>query len=105
LCINHNWLFSLLAIILESTETRITLGELPLGARILIRTKKDWRSAVVSQFGEEKATLIVCSPTGKTYRLRRILESEIIFDGFIPILKIEQAENWRENFSKYDLRW
>ena len=90
---------------MESTENQITLGELPLGARILIRTKKDWRSAVVSQFSEEKATLIVCSPTGKTYRLRRILESEIVFDGFIPILKIEEEGDWRDNFSKYDFRW
>ncbi len=78
---------------------------MPLGARILIRSKKDWRSAVVSHLGEEKATLIVCSPTGRTYRLRRILESEIVFDGFIPILKIEEEENWRDNFSKCDFRW
>jgi hypothetical protein len=90
---------------LESTETQITLGKLPIGARILIRSKTDWRSAVVSQFGDETATLIVCSPTGRTYRLRRVLESEIVFDGFIPILKIEHKENWRDNFSKYDFRW
>jgi hypothetical protein len=90
---------------LEYTTAQKTLGEMPLGARILIRSKKDWRNAVVSKLDEEKATLIVCSPTGRTYRLRRILECEIVFDGFIPILKIEPEENWRENFSKYDFRW
>jgi len=82
-----------------------TLGEFPIGARLLVRSKKDWRMAVVSQFNEEKATLIVCSPSGRTYRLRRFLETVIVFDGGIPILKIETEENWRENFTNYDFRW
>ncbi len=82
-----------------------TLGEFPIGARLLVRTKKDWRVAVVSQFYEEKATLIVCSPNGRTYRLRRMLKMEIIFDGEIPFLKTDLEEDWRENFSKYDFRW
>lgn len=81
------------------------MRELPIGARLLIRSKTDWRSAVVSRFGEEKATLIVCSPTGRTYRLQRLLGAEITLDGKIPILKIEREENWRENFTKYDFRW
>jgi hypothetical protein len=89
----------------ETTEASITLRELPIGARLLVRTRTDWRSAVVSQFGDEKVVLSVCSPTGRTYRLRRPLETEIIFDGTIPILKIEREENWRENFTKYDFRW
>lgn len=82
-----------------------TLGEFPIGARLLVRTKKDWRVAVVSQFHTEKATLIVCSPNGRTYRLRRLLEIEIIFDGEIPMLKSDLEEDWRDNFSKYDSRW
>ena len=91
--------------ILEAAETQITLGELPVGSRLLVRSKKDWRVAVLSRFTEEKATLIVCSPSGRTYRLYRNLEVEIIFDGSVPILKIEPEENWRENFTKYDFRW
>ena len=91
---------------MELTENRQTvLNSLPVGARLLIRSKTDWRSAVVSHFDAEKATLIVCSPSGRTYRLRRMLEAEIIFDGLIPILKIQSEEDWRENFTKYDFRW
>jgi len=90
---------------METAEAQITLRELPLGARLLVRSRKDWRSAVVSRFFEDKVTLIVCSPTGRTYRLQRILESEITFDGKIPILKYDLEENWRENFTKYDSRW
>jgi hypothetical protein len=91
---------------LETTEeTQITLRELPIGARLLVRSKTDWRVAVVSQFYEEKATLIVCSPNGRTYRLRRLLEMTIIFDGKIPILKSDLEDTWRENFSNYDTRW
>ena len=44
---------------------------------------------VVSKLYKEKAMLIVCSPSGRTYRLRRHLEAEIVFDGTIPIIKIE----------------
>lgn len=90
---------------METSETFITLRELPIGGRLVVRSKNDWRSAAVSKIGEEKATLTVCSPTGRTYRLRRDLETEIILDGGIAVLKIETEENWRENFSKYDVRW
>jgi len=90
---------------LEITETQITLRELPVGARLLIRSKTDWRVAVISQFYEEKATLIVCSPNGRTYRLRRLIEMEVIYDGKIPILKSDLEDTWRDNFSKYDARW
>ena len=78
---------------------------MPTGARLLIRSKTDWRCAVISKIDAEKATLIVCSPSGRTYRLRRLIETEIVFDGSIPILKIAAAENWRENYTKYDFRW
>ncbi|HEY0461533.1 MAG TPA: hypothetical protein VGC97_20520 [Pyrinomonadaceae bacterium] len=90
---------------METSPTLITLHTLPIGARLLVRTKIDWRSAVVSQVSVEKVVISVCSPTGRTYRLRRALETEIIFDGTIPILKIETDEDWRENFTKYDFRW
>ena len=90
---------------METSEIQITLREMPIGARLLIRSKTDWRSAVVCRFNEEKATLSVCSPTGRTYRLHRNLESEIVFDGVVPVLKIESIDCWRENFTKYDLRW
>ncbi len=90
---------------METTETLITLRELPIGARLLVRSKTDWRSAVIARFDPEKAVLSVCSPSGRTYRLRRALEAELIFDGGIPVLKIDADENWRENFTKYDFRW
>jgi hypothetical protein len=90
---------------MEITAAQITLREMPIGARLLIRSKTDWRVAVVCRFNEEKATLAVCSPSGRTYRLHRLLESEIVFDGVIPILKIESADTWRDNLTKYDCRW
>lgn len=81
------------------------LNDLPIGSRLLYRSKDDWRSAVISRFGEEKATLIVCSPTGRTYRLSRLLETEIFFDGKFPVLKSGKKDTWRENFTTYDSRW
>lgn len=87
------------------TENPKTLKELSVGTRLLYRAKNDWRCAVVSRIGVEKVTLIVCSPTGRTYRLSRLLDAEIIFDGKILILKSEIEENWKENFTNYDIRW
>lgn len=83
----------------------MTLDKLPVGARLLVRSRIDWRLAAVSRVAEERVVLTVCSPTGRTYRLRRDLDTEIIFEGMIPILKIETDEDWRKNFSTYDSRW
>lgn len=90
---------------MESAANQITLRGLIVGTRLLVRSKTDWRMAVISSLNEEIVTLIVCSPSGRTYRLRRKLECEIIFDGKIPLVKCDFEEDWRENFSKYDFRW
>ena len=80
------------------------LKDLPIGSRLLVRSKKDWRSGVISKIFEEKVTILVASPRGGSYRLRRNLETEITFDGIMPILE-NSDENWRDNFTKYDWRW
>jgi len=54
---------------------------------------------------EGRVVLTVCSPGGYTYRLRRDLDAEIFYEGSIPILKYDEPENWRDNFSRYDYRW
>lgn len=89
---------------LETTDYKITLGGLPIGARLLVRSKNDWRSAVISKVIEETVTITVSSPSGFSYRLRRNLNTEIFFDGDLPILE-NSDENWRDNFVKYDVRW
>lgn len=90
---------------METAENQITLDALPIGARLVVKCKKDWRGAVVSRIDAEKITLIVCSATGGTYRLRRVPETVLIFDGDIPVLPDGCEENWRENFTRYDFRW
>jgi hypothetical protein len=87
----------------ETAEIKI-LADLPIGSRLLVRSKENWRSAVISKVIEETVTLIVASPSGYSYRLRRHLETEIYLDGELPILE-NSEENWRDNFAKYDGRW
>lgn len=90
----------------EISEKQLILGDLAVGSRLVLRCKKDWREAVVSQLSGEKAVLIIWSVTGKTYRVRRPLSAQIIFDGAIPILPVECEEiEWRENLIRYDSRW
>jgi hypothetical protein len=54
---------------------------------------------------EEKVVLTICSPSGRTYRLYREPDVELVYEGTIAILKPDKPENWRENFSTYDVRW
>ena len=90
---------------METTKTQITLDTLVIGSRLLVRSKKDWRFAAVSKMADGRVVLTVCSPSGYNYRLRRDLDAEIVYEGSIPILKYDETENWRENLSRYDLRW
>ena len=76
-----------------------------MGTRLLVRSRTDWRFAAVSKIVDERVVLTVCSPTGRTYRLRRELDSEIIFEDKIPILAQDEDEDWRKNFGRYDRRW
>lgn len=90
---------------METAESQITLGDLPTGARIVVKCKNEWRGAVVSKNDAEKITLLVYSATGGTYRLRRVPKTILLFEGDVPILPNGCEEDWRENFMKYDSRW
>ena len=84
----------------------MTLGEFPIGGRLLVRTKKDWRVAVVSRKNDEGVVSIsIASPSGHCYRIHRAAEIALSFDGGIPYLPKDDSEPWRENFTGYDTRW
>ena len=81
-----------------------TLGSLPVGARLVVRCRKDWRTATVAAVEREAARVVlnVASPSGHTYRLRRPPDAPLSFDGAIPLLG-EGA--WRVQLARYDVRW
>ena len=82
--------------------TEINLNALPVGAKLLVQCKKDWRMAVVSAVIEENIILQICSPSGRTYRKKCAVETILRFDGAFHLLG-EGA--WQETFVKYDCRW
>lgn len=84
---------------------KISLGSLPLGGRLIVRSKKDWRTAVVSRIADDRVTLSIASPSGWNYRVRREVDLSITFDGLIPVLETDAPDNWRDNFSAFDPRW
>jgi hypothetical protein len=86
----------------EDAENILTLSCLPVGARLILRCRKDWRDATIVAVTLEAITLSVMSPTGRTYRLRRPPNSPLSFDGSIPILG---EGHWRTGFARYDERW
>ncbi len=90
---------------MDNSETPTILGNFPVGCRLLVRSKKDWRFAVVCRKSDEFISIAVASPRGGTYRLKRPADLEIFFDGQIPYLLAKEPDVWRENFSRYDVRW
>jgi hypothetical protein len=87
-----------------TTVPALTLGSLPVGARLVLRCRKDWRAASVAALEPELARVVlsVASPSGHTYRLRRPADSPLSLDGLIPVLG---EGRWRPCLARYDLRW
>jgi hypothetical protein len=87
-----------------TTTTTTPLGSLPVGARLILRCRADWRAATVASFepGAGRVVLNVASPTGHTYRVRRPADAALTHDGHLPILGEGQ---WRAGLARYDVRW
>ncbi|HEX8338261.1 MAG TPA: hypothetical protein VF621_16200 [Pyrinomonadaceae bacterium] len=81
-----------------------TLGGLPLGARLILRCRADWRAATVAAFEPDAARVVlnVASPNGHTYRVRRPADAALSHDGHLPVLGEGQ---WRAGLARYDVRW
>jgi hypothetical protein len=86
----------------EKPENVLVLGSLPVGARLILRCRKDWRDACVVAISVEAITLSVGSPSGHTYRVRRPHDSQLSLDGSIPVLG---EGGWRNLRVRYDVRW
>jgi len=87
-----------------TAEAAPTLGKLPVGARLILRCRADWRAATVAAFDAAKARVVlnVASPGGHTYRVRRPADSPLAHDGHLPILG---EGSWRAGLARYDIRW
>ncbi|MBL8182482.1 MAG: hypothetical protein JNL64_12820 [Blastocatellia bacterium] len=81
------------------------LSDLTVGSRLVVRSKVDWRFASIAKYDGERFVITVASPTGFSYRLRRDLDTEIEFEGSVPVLKYDAEDTWRDNFGRYDTRW
>lgn len=81
------------------------LSDLTVGSRLVVRSKVDWRFASISKYDGKRIVITVASPTGFSYRLRRDLDTEIEFEGSVPVLKYDAEDTWRDNFGRYDTRW
>lgn len=82
-----------------------TLAALPVGARLVIRCRKDWRAATVSSVEPDCVRLSVASPTGHTYRVRRPHDAPLTYEGALPLLGEITPAGWRAALARYDARW
>ena len=88
----------------STPSTSTTLGSLPVGARLILRCRADWRAATVAAYEVALGRVIlnVASPKGGTYRVRRPADSALSYDGHVPLLG---EGSWRAAFARYDVRW
>ena len=88
----------------SANEAAPTLGGLPVGARLILRCRADWRTATVAFFDAAggRVVLSVASPGGHTYRVRRPADSPLAYDGHFPVLG---QGSWRAGLARYDVRW
>jgi hypothetical protein len=89
----------------EVISTRRPLSDLPVGTRLILRTKTDWRSAVISRVGEDSVALRVCCSSGRVYWTKRASEMEVLLEENIFRLETIVEEDWRTNFAKFETRW
>ncbi|HYP51999.1 MAG TPA: hypothetical protein VEQ42_00575 [Pyrinomonadaceae bacterium] len=82
-----------------------TLGSLPVGARLVLRCRKDWRDATVAFLEPDRVVLSVNSPTGHSYRVRRPPDSLLFLDGHVPVLGEGTPLSWRAGRVRNDARW
>ena len=87
------------------STSQTTLRELPVGTRLLLRTSKDWRSAVISRTGETDVALRVCCSSGRAYWTKRGSETTVILEQNIFRLETLTEEDWRTNFARFEVRW
>ena len=88
----------------EGALPAATLGSLPVGARLILRCRADWRAATVASFETDlgRVVLNVASPGGHTYRVRRPADAALAHDGHFPVLG---EGRWRAGLARYDVRW
>ncbi|MEJ7712542.1 MAG: hypothetical protein WKF84_22510 [Pyrinomonadaceae bacterium] len=86
----------------ESLIHQPILAELPIGGRLILRCRADWRDATVVAVSPDQVTLSVGSPNGRTYRVRRPAHTALFLDGQIPVLG---EGPWRAGMVRYDARW
>lgn len=90
---------------IDASAGQLILGDLPLGGRLLVRSRTDWRFAAVVRLIDASVVLSVASPGGRTYRLRREADTPVVREGNIQFICTGQTECWRDNLSSYDRRW
>lgn len=92
----------------SETVSYLTLASLPVGARLVVRCKKDWRMASISQSTPTSIRINVHSPRGGTYRIHRTPETVLQYDGAIPLLSATDDECqralWLSDIARYDFR-
>lgn len=89
---------------MEPPET-LKLSDLPLGGRLLVRSKTEWRNAAITRKDDERIAISVESRRGRTYKIFRHPETEVAKDEMLCYLVCGDPPNLRTNFMAPDRRW
>src|SRR5690348_5170967 len=85
--------------VVQTSQIQLKLSDLPVGSRLLVRSRTDWRTAAISRVVAETSIIVltVCSPSGYSYRLRRDPATEVVIEGGFAILPADSEDTWRDN--------
>lgn len=89
---------------MESPKT-LKLSDLPLGGRLLVRSKTEWRNASISRIADERIAISVESRRGRTYKIFRHPETEVAKDEMLCYLVCGDPPDWRTHLMHTDRRW
>lgn len=90
---------------MEPAENVTTLGQMPLGSRLLFRAREDWRLASITRVSEEMIFLSVISPSGRSYRVRRQPTIEVGHRDSLYFLNSDEFQFTSDALAMYDVRW
>ncbi|MBX3292246.1 MAG: hypothetical protein KF881_05050 [Acidobacteria bacterium] len=89
---------------MEPPET-LKLSDLPLGGRLLVRSKTEWRNAAISRISNERVSISVESKRGRTYKIFRHPETEVAKECSFYYVVCGESPDWKTNFLSPDRRW
>ncbi|MEW6362013.1 MAG: hypothetical protein AB1477_07845 [Acidobacteriota bacterium] len=90
---------------MDPSQNKITLSQMPIGSRILFRSRNEWRAASIARVADGRVSIQIASPLGRIYRISRSADTALYFDGRFYRLRPKVNSGDFVPVAVYDRRW